>query len=447
MVQVSVRVLSVLLFFCSNLWAESSAVAPATGAPAKAGLARLVELAEERSPQIRMSKLVLAQTQLELKTAMAKFFPSVDLLTEHGLRDKYPDGDKRPTAAVSSLTLQATEKLYDNGASITNYKIAQNKYQRQMLMYEIERDDQLLKLANTYYDWSSTWQDRQIANNKRDLLRRQFNMLEAWYKQGLKTKRDVLRIETEVRKLQIDLLRRDNDLENLLEKLASQAGITREELRTNGIAAEEAQLSSPIDSGPWPEMKAADNRRAVVVKMENREAEYQSRLSERKYWPTVDLTGEIYDKYSDYLDFGRSFEDTRVWGWSALVTINYNLWDWGTRKRDLEISRVKEKTTQARNEQLLLDLDVNLRDVVLRLNEFAESAKMTKELLNIEQQSYNILEAEYRNGRATYLDLITNLNSLVDARSKFAATYFALRKQQITYAYHKGTLYEVLKSK
>lgn len=413
----------------------------------KGGLAKLIELAEQNSPKIRQSKLALEQTQLELRTSMAKFFPTIDLLTEHGLRDRYPDPDNRATPAVSSLTLQATEKLYDNGVTITNYKLAQSKYQKQLLLYEIERDDQLWALANTYYDWCSAWQDRQISNNKRDSLRQQFRMLEAWYKQGLKTKRDVLRIETEVRRLQIDLLRRDNDLENLLEKLAAQAGITREELRKHGIGTEEAQLSAAIDSGPWPDLKASENRRSRVLKMENKEAQYQSRLVERNYWPTVDLTGQIYDKYSDYLDTGRGFENTRVTGWSALVTINYNLWDWGVRRRDLEVSRVKERSVQAKNDQAMLDLEVNLRDVSLRLNEFAETAKMTKELLNIEEQSYNILGAEYRNGRATYLDLITNLNSLYDARSRFASTYFALRKQQITYAYHKGTLYEVLKQK
>lgn len=413
----------------------------------KSGLARLVELAEGNSPAIRRSKLALEQTRLELKTARARFFPSVDIATEHGLRDRYPDPDARPTAAVSSLKLSATEKLYDNGETLTNYKIAALKLERQQLLYEIERDDQLIKIANTYFDWSASWQDRQISNNKRDSLRQQFSSLEALYKQGLKTKRDVLRIETELRRIQIDLLRRDNDLENLLEKLSSQTGISREALRKNGISAEEAALTAPIPAGPWPELRGMENRRARIYRMENRETEYQSRLIERKYWPTVELKGEIYDKYGDYLDRGLSFYDTREQGWSALITINYNIWDWGIRRRDLEVSRVKEKSTQARNEQAVLDLDVTLRDVVLRLNEFSESARLTKELLSIEQQSYDILRAEYRNGRATYLDLITNLNSLYDARSRFASTYFALRKQQVAYAYHKGTIYEALKSK
>jgi outer membrane protein TolC len=83
----------------------------------------------------------------------------------------------------------------------------------------------------------------------------------------------------------------------------------------------------------------------------------------------------------------------------------------------------------------------------LKLRQFRETVKTTRELLVLEQQSYSILEAEYRNGRAAYLDLITNLNSLIDARSKFMTSYFGFKKQQMLYAFHKGDLYAELKQK
>ena len=70
---------------------------------------------------------------------------------------------------------------------------------------------------------------------------------------------------------------------------------------------------------------------------------------------------------------------------------------------------------------------------------------MTRELLVMEQQSYAILEADYRNGRAQYLDVILNLNSWIDARSKFNASYYGLKKQQLLYSFHQGDLYEYLK--
>lgn len=411
------------------------------------GLAKLVELAERNSPKIRQSRLALEQAQLEMKTARNKMLPTLDLEAVHGPVMKEPDPDKRITNMSSSTKLVLAESFYDNGASITKYKLASRQVEKKMLEFQQERDDLLKKLAETYYDWSAAWQDRQISDNKRDLLRRQFNVLEAQYKQGLKTKRDVLRIETEVRRLQIDLLHKDNDLEVKLQTLSALVGIPREQLRASGVNAEEAKLDAPIATGPWPELKIEDHRRYRIFKKASEVAEMESRLVERDYWPQVSLAGEVQNKYTDYMDTGKRFDSYEYWQWQALLTIKYNLWDWGERSRNLQVARIKERTVQSTNEQSLLDLGVELRDVWLRLKEFSETVKMTKDLLVIEQQSYNILEAEYRNGRATYLDLITNLNSLIDARSKYATSYFGLKKQQTTYAFHKGTLYDHLKQK
>jgi outer membrane protein TolC len=325
--------------------------------------------------------------------------------------------------------------------------LASRQVEKKMLEYQQDRDDQLKKLAETFYDWSAAWQDRQISDNKRDLLRKQFNVLEAQYKQGLKTKRDVLRIETEVRRLQIDLLHKDNDLEVKLQTLSALAGISREQLRTSGVNAEEAKIDAPIASGPWPELKVEDHRRFRIYKKASEVSEMESRLVERDYWPQISLAGEVQNKYSDYADTGKRFDTYEYWQWQALLTIKYNLWDWGERSRNLQIARIKERTVQSTNEQSLLDLDVELRDVWLRLKEYSETVRLTKDLLVIEQQSLDIMRTEYSNGRVTYLDLITNLNSWVDARSKFATSYFSLKKQQATYAFHKGTLYDYLKQK
>jgi len=415
---------------------------PLTGS----SLSRLMTLAEDNSPAIRKSQAVLEQAQLELKSARAKFFPSLDLESKHGPTGVDPSAsDKQTNIWTSQTVLKLTEKFYDNGESITGYKRAVNALEQKRLEYELQRDEHLLKLANTYYDWSSSWQDRQIADNKRDLLRRQFNILEAQYKQGLKTKRDVLRIETEVRRLQIDLLRRDNELEVTIQRLCALAGITPEVLKKAGVSTEEAKIDGPIPSGPWPEVSYADHRRVKIFRFRSRDAELQTRLKERVYLPTVALTGEATAGYYNYYE--ASVANTDYWGWNAMLTMTYNLWDWGTRSRDMQIARINERHVKADNDQAGLDLNIELRDVWLKLREFAETVKMTKELLTIEQQSYNILEAEYRNGRATYLDLITNLNTLIDARSKFASTFFNLKKQQAVYAFHKGTLYEDLKPK
>ncbi len=430
-----------------NLFFLFFVLGTAIAAPPKSDLVRLIELAEKNSPVIQRSRLALEQSQLELRTARAAFLPTLNLESEHGWVDKNPPPDDRLSTIKSKVALTAKENLYDNGKSITNYKLANRRLERARIEYELARDEQLLKIANTFYDWSSATQARRIADLKQKVLLRQFHAMETYYKQGLKTKRDVLRIETEVRKIEIDLLRSDNELEMLKRRLASQIGVSLAELNKIGAEVEEAKLNSPIDSGPWSELTTEEHRRAKIFKYQHKEAELETRLVEREYWPQLLLEGEVANVHENYVDTGRRFANTEVWTGSVLLKLNYNLWDFGTRHRNLQISRIKEKTIQSQSHEALLNLGNELREVFLKLKELSETLKLTKELLNIEEQSYNVLEAEHRSGRATYLDMITNLNSLFEARSRFASSYFGLKKQQLLYAFHKGNLYEVLRQK
>src|SRR5207244_3240395 len=99
-----------------------------------------------------------------------------------------------------------SENFYDNGASITRYDIAKHQAERAQLEFEQARDQQLLKIAQAYLTWAQSLRDLEVEKSKYSLLRRQFGVLEAQYKQGLKTKRDVLRIQTEISRLDIDVL-------------------------------------------------------------------------------------------------------------------------------------------------------------------------------------------------------------------------------------------------
>ncbi|NJL24392.1 MAG: TolC family protein, partial [Calothrix sp. SM1_5_4] len=194
-----------------------------------------------------------------------------------------------------------------------------------------------------------------------------------------------------------------------------------------------------------PEIKSDDHIRKRILDLQFKEAEYEAKLVARDTWPQVTLSAEYGYHNRDYLDTATTWTETQRWEWAALLTLKYTIFDFGMKKRNLEIAHVRAKKTKEENSQALLDLSNELRDVWLKLREFRENVKMSRELLVLEQQSYSILEAEYRNGRASYLDLITNLNSLIDARSKFMSSYFGLKKQQMLYSFHKGELHAKVK--
>jgi outer membrane protein TolC len=410
-------------------------------------LPALVELTETHSPIIQKAKNDLEQAKLEMENVKWGLFPQLNLEQRFGIMGADPKSRETPVRTETNLSLR--QVLFDDAdwaPNFTRLKLVKQRYERMKLEYEYKRDEQFLAVANAYLDWSSVLGLREIDENKRDLLRRQFNVLEAQYKQGLKTKRDVLRIETEIKKLEIDILARDNEVDLDFQKLASAIGLTKKELDEQDIEGEEAKPFGVMKSNET-EIKIEDHRKTKIFKYLEKEASYDSKLIEWRYWPQIALENEIKYYNQDYVDSTKRFDQNEVISWQSLIVLRYSFWDFGVRRRNWEIQKVKENSVHADNQKQLFELAIVLRETFLKLRQFRETVKTTRELLVLEQQSYSILEAEYRNGRAAYLDLITNLNSLIDARSKFMTSYFGFKKQQMLYAFHKGDLYEEIKQK
>lgn len=445
-------VMTALLSF--PVWADNDpdTRVPVTVSPKRSSihsrhLPTLIDLAEKNSPVILRAKNNLELAELEVKNAKYSLFPQLNLEARHGIIGSDPE--YRPTPWGSELSLSLRQAIYgdeDWAATFTRYELFKWKLEKVKLESEYLRDEQLLNVANAYLDWSQSLELREIDENKRDLLRRQFNVLEAQYKQGLKTKRDVLRIETEIKRLEIGVLQRDNEVDLNFQKLASSVGLTKKDLDAQDIEGEEAKPFGVMKSNET-EIKLEDHRKTKIFNLREKEVNFETKLVERKYWPRVSLENELKYYNKDYIDTKLPYDQNEVLSWQALIVFRYSIFDFGIRKREWEIARVRERTVGAENDQSLLDLAIVLRETFLKLREFRENVKTTRELLVLEQQSYSILEAEYRNGRAAYLDLITNLNSLIDARSKFMTSYFGFKKQQMLYSFHKGELYADIKQK
>jgi outer membrane protein len=430
-----------------GLWGAAGQAADDDGKPRSPSrhLSVLVELAEKNSPVIQRAKNDAEIAELELKNAKWAMFPQLNLESKLGLIGEDPNSRATPWFSELNLSLRQVFWDEDNNSNLSRYKREKRKWERVKLDSEYKRDEQILKVVHAYFDWSSSLELREIDENKRDLLRRQFNVLEAQYKQGLKTKRDVLRIETEIKRLEIDILRRDNEVDLNFQKVASHVGLTKKDLDAEDIEGEEAKPFGVL-KGEATEIKLTDHRKSKIFALREEEARYETQLFERKIWPRLTLENEIKYNNNAYVDTNVPVGGNDRLTWQSMLILRYPLWDFGTKKREWEIARVKERSIRAEDQQWLLELAVELRDVFLKLRENRENVRATRELLVLEQQSYSILEAEYRNGRAAYLDLITNLNSLIDARSKFMTSYFGFKKQQMLYSFHKGELYEDLKS-
>ena len=73
--------------------------------------------------------------------------------------------------------------------------------------------------------------------------------------------------------------------------------------------------------------------------------------------------------------------------------------------------------------------------------------RLSRELLGMQEESNHLLEQQYREGKVSYLDLITSLDGLLNSKVQFCSSYFEVLQNLAKYDYYKGQIYESLLQK
>lgn len=423
--------------------AATTMMAASTAAPlAQAqGLALrdLIRLAGDRSPTIDIARQQLMARDAEASSAAAAFFPSLDVSATHGVRK----GSVRyPWASEYSVSL--TEKLYDGGESVIQLRSARLNEDLARLELSQTQNSQALEIARNYYDYSLAFALLDVRKQQREILDRLYRTILNQYRQGLKTHQDYLRFEIQAQRAEIDVALAETDLARALNALMKSVGTVSGPIQVAALQIDPAiVLADQVVVDPLDIEHTFEFRSSLL---ESSIADQATKLARARYWPQFFLTSEVAYGDSDYLGPRPSSQTSTggAFSWNALLTVRYNLWDWGTRKRSVLIA---ESNRLIRANEIQRELNtVRERSSNLKVNVpvLKSSFQLNRKLLKLEQDSYRLLELDYRNGKIPYIDLITGLTNLLDSRVRLFRSTYELLSNQAEMLYFKGTLYETL---
>jgi outer membrane protein len=419
-------------------------------------LREAVAFAVENSPLIKGAKASRAIAHLSTKNALSGFFPSIDLSLNGGVQQYQPPNSTDPFKSGFNLTLK--ENLYDNGVSITKHEIAQVEGESADLSLKRAIEKVSLDVVTEYYQFSFFSKMLEVKRDQFEILRKHFELVDGQYRQGFKTKKDVLRLEAQVRRAEIERSQAESNLENSVSHLKSLLGvqmrISVENLAFKPLEPSASKISFPTSSIALE--KTLDFGIAALAKEASR---LNAKFADREYWPRLNfvLTGSydsknFYGPLTPYSGTGFAplttpsglVNGTEQWGWSAMVTIEYNLWDWGIRKRNIEIAesgrQLSDAKVQLQLESTASELEIN----TLRMNRLRSILNQQQSLLDQQVNAYDLLKNDYREGKVPYIDLITTLNDLFAAKTGFFSTYFDAMRVIANYYYYEGKLYEMV---
>lgn len=421
-----------------------------SGSTPRIDLHEALQLALSKSPEYQSLLLKERNSSLQAKNAWALLFPTIDLQALHQYGDRSSgvnSGSESlstthlPWATQAGITI--SENLYDNGETWRNTKIAELNVQLQHLLSLSGRSKVLIQIAKAFYDYSLASATYQLQEEQLQLLQVQFSSIESRYHQGLSSNRDYLRSKAQIHSAEVENLTQKLQIDEMKSKLRELLG-TFEALDFRPVVPKNF-ASFDLNKGQntlFPPL--SDTLPYRIAELQSQISELKHQSATRAELPRLGLQGSYNYVMPQYMGSRISGVDDPYWNLKLSLVLDYRLWDWGTSQRNVAIASnqrmIDEKSQDSARLKARHDLDA-LKKQELILN---SSARLIQQILKARQEAYASLSRAYRDGKASYLELITALNDLFGSRNQEIGLRFSLLKLKLDLAYYEGNVDEVL---
>ena len=426
-------ILTLLNFFCVK----------ASFAAETLNFQQSLERAEQKSPGLNTLKLRAENAELASKSAWAALFPTVDLQATHTYAEQntnpYFSTSYRHAPWSNQAGLSINENLYDNGLTWRQGRIADLELELQQLNFDSGRGQLLVTVAKAYYDYSLAIAAGQLQRQQIETLKTQFRTIDGRYRQGVSSNRDYLRIKAQLQSSEIGLLSQEIQVQQAKQNLRVAIGDTAD-LEFVPL------IPRPLVNSPLSSVTLESTYGFRISDTQNRISEITLESARRLQWPKFSLKGSYNYVVPQYIGERTNGTDDPYWNLQAMVVLDFRLWDWGSTQRTARIAENLKRidnNTQAVNTLRVREDLVQLEGQIKLLH---ESYKVSQQILKANQEVYDSLNRGYRDGKISYLDLITALGSLYQSRSQDLILKFNVLKSRLDWAYYEGKVDEVLKS-
>lgn len=401
-----------------------------------------LQKALEKSPDYNSLVLKDQNATMAAKSAWAALLPTVDLQA----MDLY--SQQNSSAYISTVEVHApwsnqagvtvNENLYDNGVTWRQGQIADLTQNMQHLSLESGRSHLLVTVAKAFYDYSLAVENADLQKQQIETLKVQFRTIEGRYRQGLSSNRDYLRIKAQLESANIGLISQDIQVDQTKQALRQAIG-DNEALEFEPLPPQEKMIKAAVSN-----INPQNTYEFRMAKLQNDISDITFESARRLEWPTLSLKGGY--SYTAPQFFGDKIPviDDPYWNLQFMIVLNYRLWDWGSTQRGVAIAANQKHIDDNSQESIRIGVVQNLDQLQSQLRKLQESCDVSLQIIKANQEAYDSLNRGYRDGKISYLDLITALSTLYSSRTQDLTLRFTLMKSRLDWAYYEGKVDEVL---
>ena len=359
----------------------------------------------EHNTDMQTALLRVDQAKAQLTAAKLSFLPSLTLSPQGTLTSTA--GSK--TVKTYELPVQASWEIDLFGNLRNAKKGTQATLLQQQTYQQAVRSELIAGIANTYYSLLMLDEQVAISQSTLEVWKEQVRTMEARMKVGEETENAVTQARASLYELEAthnDLLRQQRETEN---SLCTLLGMTSRSLERGTL---DKQIFPETLPTGIPVRLLSRRPDIVQAEMTLANAYYTTNQARSAFYPNLNLSGSA--GWTNAL--GQAVTNPGDWILSAVASLAQPLFNRGKLISNLRVSKDEEQIALLNYRQALLDAGQEVNDALYATESAGRSLESHRKQCRELERTVQTSEALYRTGNATYLELLTARQSLLNAR-------------------------------
>jgi outer membrane protein len=390
-------------------------------------LKQTIEAAIKANLRLQQSQDEVEAAQANKKARTTEFFPTLNARYSYLKRDN-------PTTTVFgtpqtglvdvlvnpedeyNFVTSFNQPIFTGFALFNQYKIASLGLDVAEFLEKITRQNVILDAKNAYYSVLKTQKLVDVARDTVKQIAAQKDVAENMYQVGMSPLNDLLQSQVQLANAKQRLITAQNTMEIAKSKFNT---LLRKPVNAPVVIADILDYTSFEYDIDYCLTRAEANRLEIqVADLEVQIAGKNYKLSQRDYYPAVNLTGTWTHRGTDWdVNGGRGIGDKEFWDIRATAT--WNFWEWGRTRYGVKEKLSRLSQAKSRKKEIHDNIDLEVKEAYLRTIESEKNITTIEKAIEQAKENLRITEERYKEQVSTTTDVLVAQTLLTDTMTNY----------------------------
>ncbi len=371
-------------------------------------LEQCINIALEKSTDIKNAKLNLAIDELQIKDARSNYLPEITVNGRYNFSDRTDFGFEKENY---SATITGRYLIWDHGQRKVNYERAVIDKETTQSRYEQTKQRLIFDIIQAYYNLLEAQKLVEVDKKLLEQSRGNTEMIRAFRDAEKLIEADVATAEVREANDELNLINDQNALEIAMADLPTLMGL---DTGTVINIVDDPDYERYIQTA-WIELEKISIDKAIENALENRpepkeldatikSLEWGLNLAKWQRWPQLTAEYDYNVRLDEYLRERENFKSFR--SWNAIANLTFPLFDGGVTKR--QVQKVEMQLEQIREDASELDRNIALeaRQSYLNLKRAEKALEISDKQVRNAQLSLEVTNGRFEQGMSILLELL-----------------------------------------